>query len=153
MAGINENERINRPFFCYSIFTRKQNMSLKKLGFNSYGAFRVGQVRVMDHAPFALLKKHTCRHCHNPLKITWISQVIGEGTPEAEGKNLLFGYKGEPVQYTFAVFTCNQCGQRTSINEQYFFEHPKKFKRYTQNQRDYRLQDDYYSYLKSLEKK
>ncbi len=146
-------EKTSRSIFCYPIETRKQNMGLKKFGFNSYGAFRVGQLRVMDHAPFALLKKHTCRHCYNLLKITWISQVIAEGTSETAGGNLLFGFKGEPVQYTFAVFTCNQCGQRTSINEQYFLEYPKRLKRYNQNQGDYHLHDDYYSYLRSLEKK
>ena len=128
-------------------------MKLDKYGFNSYGAFRVEKMKVMDRAPFAIFKKHECRNCNKRLHIDWISQIIFEGTSEAEGKNLLFGFRGAPVQYTFAIFACDYCGQKVSINDQFYFEYPNKLKRFTLKYGDYRLKDDFYSYLKSVAKK
>lgn len=127
-------------------------MKIYKYGFNYMGAFRVGKVRQMIHAPFALLKKHFCKHCNSMLKIAWISQLIYEGTPESIGKDLLFGFKGKPVQYTFAVFECARCGTRLSINDQYFYEKPKKLIEYEEKYGDYKLIDDFYSFLQYNEK-
>lgn len=117
------------------------------------GAFRVGKVRQMIHAPFTLLKKHYCNHCSNLLKIAWITQLIYEGTPESKGKDLLFGFKGKPVQYTFAIFKCDKCGNKLSINDQYFYEKPKKLKEYELKYGDYKLMDDYHSYVLNNEKR
>jgi hypothetical protein len=129
---------------------KELHKKLFKYGFNSYGAFRVGKVKQMTRAPFVILKKHYCSSCNGKLEISWVTQMIHEGTPEAKKKNLLFGFDGKPVQYTFAIFECNKCGNKLSINDQYYVENPKKLKKDELNQCDYRLTDDYHSYLVSL---
>jgi len=128
-------------------------MNPNKYGFNYMGAFRVGTERIMIRAPFTLLHKHYCSQCHNILKIAWITQLIYEGTPESIGKDLHFGFKGKPVQYTFAIFVCAKCGNKLSINDQYFYEKPHKIKDYEVKYGDYKLIDDYHSYVKYNEKR
>lgn len=133
-------------------FLKKIHKKLYKYGFNSYGAFRVGKVKQIAHAPFVVLKKHYCMSCNGKLKLSWITQVIHEGTPEAKDKKLLFGFGGKPIQYTFAVFVCSKCGKELSINDQFYIENPKKLIKNKHNCEDYRLKDDYHLYLKSMQK-
>ncbi len=122
---------------------------LRRYGFNSYGAFRVGIVYRMIRSPFVTLKKHYCTSCNGKLEVIWITQFIYEGTPEAKGKDLLYGFSGKPVQYSFAIFACSKCGNQLSINDQYFLENPRKLENYNMKHGDYRLEDDYHIYKNS----
>ena len=127
----------------------KIRQKLRKFGFNTYGSSRVGKVKQMIHTPFVLSKKHYCPICGEKLNIEWITQQIYEDTPEAKDKNLLFGFNHNPVEYAFAVFSCEKCGNKLSINDQFYRDNPKKLHKYQQKYGDYKLKDDYYTYLKN----
>lgn len=107
------------------------------------GVIRENNIKKIVHPVFAKFKKHYCKACSNPLRIVWISQTIYRGSPEAEGKDLVFGpawlFK-KPIKYTFAIFECISCGEKISISDQYIFEKPNaKPPKY----------DDYHQYLKT----
>lgn len=131
---------------------KNTSKKLRRYGLNAYGAFRVGKVKQMIHAPFVMFKNHYCPICETKMKIEWITQQIYEGTPEAENKNLLFGFN-KPVEYTFAIFSCSKCGHRLSINDQFYIEYPKRLDKYQKKHGDYKLKDDYHTYLQSIKKK
>lgn len=107
------------------------------------GVIREDHVKVIVHVIFAKFKKHTCGRCGGFYKIAWIKQLIHRNSPEAEGKNLVFGpawlFK-KPIHYSFAIFECPSCGHRISIPDQYCIEKPLAIPpRY----------DDYHQYLKT----
>lgn len=130
----------------------KVKNKLFRYGFNSYGAFRVGKVKQMIHAPFVIFRQSYCDSCNGKLKIAWITQNIYEGTEEAKGKELLYGFSGRPVEYTFAIFQCSKCGQKVSIADKFYERHPKKLEKHERKYGDYRQTDDYHTYLDSLKR-
>lgn len=105
------------------------------------GVIRENNVKRMILPFFAKFRKHFCSECGNQYRITWITQLIQRGSPEAEGKNLAFGpawlFK-KPIKYSFAIFECSTCGKKISIKQQYLVEKPGAYVRFT---------DDYEQYL------
>ena len=114
--------------------------------------YKTNDGKHIDRGFFVIFKKHFCKQCGDRLNISWITQIIKKDTSEAKGKNIRFDIFGHPVKYTFAFFECTNCGNKLSINDQYFLEKPHKLNKYNLRNGDYRLKDDYYVYLKSLER-
>lgn len=120
------------------------------------GVIREDNVKKLKHPIFARFKKHYCNQCEARLKIVWITQMIHRDSPEAKEKNLAFGPKilfKKPIKYTFAIFECTSCKHRLSIDDQFYFEKPKKLAKYERKYGDYKLNDDYHQYVKSIHQK
>ena len=103
---------------------------------------RENNVKKMVRPFYAKFKKHYCISCGSSLKMVWISQSIYRNSSEAVGKRLVFGpswlFK-KPIMYSFAIFECQKCGQKISINDQYYSDYPNKH-------RPINEYDDYHQY-------
>lgn len=101
---------------------------------------------------FAKFKKHKCTNCGGELKLFKITQMISPETPEAVGKPLYFGLSKKPISYSFFAFECCKCENKLSIYDQFFIENPNKLEKYNRKYGDYKLKDDYHSYLRLIKK-
>ncbi len=99
---------------------------------------------------YAKFKKHYCQKCGELLSITWVTHYgIKKGSKEAKYRYFMFDIFNHPIDYTFAVFECPLCGNRLSINDQYYLGNPQKLKKDI----DYYKRDAYHIYLDSLKEK
>ena len=131
-------------------------MEVQDMSLSIDGVIREDNVKKLGRPIFAKFKKHYCNQCGNRLKIVWITQMIHRDSPEADGKNLAFGPKiffNQPIKYTFAIFECTFCKHRLSIDDQFYFEKPEELEKYEKKYGDYKLKDDYHSYIKSIQQK